>query len=67
MILDERTYASKPAHVRDYLDLYVKEGMALKISHRAYALSLGRIAIEGECEALRTDDRIRALYLGGEI
>jgi branched-chain amino acid transport system ATP-binding protein len=41
--------------------------MALKISHRAYALSLGQVAIEGECETLRNDDRIRALYLGGEI
>lgn len=33
MILDERTYAIKPAHVRDYLDLYVAEGMALQVSH----------------------------------
>jgi hypothetical protein len=33
MILDERTYAIKPAHVRDYLDLYVAEGMTLQISH----------------------------------
>ena len=33
MILDERTYAIKPAHVRDYLDLYEREGMALQISH----------------------------------
>ena len=32
MILDERTYA-KPAHVRDYLNLYVAEGMALQVSH----------------------------------
>lgn len=33
MILDERTYAIKPAHVQDYLNLYVSEGMALQISH----------------------------------
>lgn len=33
MILDERTYAIKPAHVADYLDLYVAEGMELQISH----------------------------------
>jgi hypothetical protein len=33
MILDERTYAIQPAHVRTYLDLYVAEGMALQISH----------------------------------
>ncbi len=33
MILDERTYAIHPAHVKDYLDLYVAEGMELQISH----------------------------------
>ena len=41
--------------------------MALKISHRAYALSLGQVAITGRSSDLRDDDRIRALYLGGEI
>ncbi len=33
MILDERTYAIHPAHVRDYLHIYETEGMALQISH----------------------------------
>ncbi|MBB2205507.1 NIPSNAP family protein [Gluconacetobacter takamatsuzukensis] len=33
MILDERTYAIHPAHVKDYLDLYVAEGMELQVSH----------------------------------
>lgn len=33
MIVDERTYAIHPAHVREYLDLYVREGMELQISH----------------------------------
>ncbi len=33
MILDERSYLIKPEHVRDYLDTYVAEGMALQISH----------------------------------
>jgi NIPSNAP. len=33
MILDERTYAIHPAHVRDYLDLYLAEGMELQVSH----------------------------------
>ncbi|MFW6076833.1 MAG: ABC transporter ATP-binding protein [Hyphomicrobiales bacterium] len=41
--------------------------MALKISHRAYALSLGQVALTGRSSDLRDDDRIRALYLGGEI
>ena len=33
MILDERTYLIWPAHVRDYLQLYEAEGMALQVSH----------------------------------
>ncbi|MGI9307162.1 MAG: ABC transporter ATP-binding protein [Gammaproteobacteria bacterium] len=38
--------------------------MALKISHRAYALSVGEVAIEGDSKTLQNDDRIRRLYLG---
>lgn len=41
--------------------------MALRISHRAYALSQGRVAIHGQSAELRSDDRVRALYLGGEL
>ncbi len=41
--------------------------MALRISHRAYALSQGSVAIHGASAELRDDDRIRALYLGGEL
>jgi hypothetical protein len=33
MILDERTYAIHPAHVREYLAIYEAEGMALQVSH----------------------------------
>ena len=33
MILDERSYLIKPEHVKDYLETYVAEGMALQISH----------------------------------
>ena len=33
MILDERTYLIWPAHLGDYLRLYVEEGMALQVSH----------------------------------
>lgn len=33
MILDERTYAIHPAHVKEYLALYVAEGMALQVGH----------------------------------
>jgi len=41
--------------------------MALRISHRAYALATGKIALSGNSKELLADDRIRALYLGGEI
>jgi hypothetical protein len=33
MILDERTYAIHPQYVKEYLAIYVAEGMALQISH----------------------------------
>ena len=33
MILDERTYTIAPAHFGTYLDLYVREGMAIQTGH----------------------------------
>jgi branched-chain amino acid transport system ATP-binding protein len=41
--------------------------MALRISHRAYALATGSIALSGTSKELLEDDRIKALYLGGEV
>ncbi|GHV41927.1 ABC transporter ATP-binding protein [Synergistales bacterium] len=41
--------------------------MALKISHRAYVLVTGKIAIEGNSEVLRNDERVRHAYLGGSV
>jgi branched-chain amino acid transport system ATP-binding protein len=41
--------------------------MALKISHRAYALSTGSVAISGNSKELYKDDRIQKLYLSGEV
>ena len=41
--------------------------MALSISHRAYALSTGRVAIEGPSKELLADERVKRLYLGGEL
>lgn len=41
--------------------------MALRISQRAYALTTGKIALAGESAELRGDDRVKKLYLGGEI
>jgi len=41
--------------------------MALRISQRAYALQVGRIALSGNSPELLADDRIKELYLGGEV
>ena len=41
--------------------------MALRISQRAYALSTGSIALSGNSAELLTDERVKKLYLGGEL
>jgi branched-chain amino acid transport system ATP-binding protein len=41
--------------------------MALRISHRAYALATGSIALEGPSAVLLRDDRVKSLYLGGDL
>jgi branched-chain amino acid transport system ATP-binding protein len=41
--------------------------MALRISQRAYALSTGSIVLSGNSAELRNDERVKALYLGGEV
>jgi branched-chain amino acid transport system ATP-binding protein len=41
--------------------------MALRISQRAYALSTGSVALSGKSAELLNDDRVKALYLGGEL
>jgi branched-chain amino acid transport system ATP-binding protein len=41
--------------------------MALRISQRAYALTTGKIVLSGNSEELISDDRVKKLYLGGEI
>lgn len=41
--------------------------MALSISDRAYALSTGKIVLEGRSRELMHDDRIKAAYLGGDL
>lgn len=41
--------------------------MALRISQRAYALTTGRVALSGNSADLLNDDRVKSLYLGGEL
>ena len=38
--------------------------LALALAQRAYVLETGRIALAGEAQALRDDDRVRRAYLG---
>ncbi len=41
--------------------------MALRISHRAYALSTGTVALSGASADLVKDERVQHLYLGGDV
>ena len=41
--------------------------MALRISQRAYALTTGSIALSGNSADMLNDERVKALYLGGEV
>jgi branched-chain amino acid transport system ATP-binding protein len=41
--------------------------MALRISSRAYALATGTVALSGNSADLLKDERVKKLYLGGEI
>lgn len=41
--------------------------MALRISSRAYALTTGTVALSGNSAELLNDERVKRLYLGGEI
>ena len=41
--------------------------MALSISQRAYALSTGRVVVQGMSRDLMLDERVQAAYLGGEL
>jgi len=39
--------------------------MAMGIADRAYVLELGKVTLQGAAAALREEDRVRELYLGG--
>ena len=41
--------------------------MALRISHRAYAMVTGAVALEARSEDMLADERVEALYLGGKM
>lgn len=41
--------------------------MALRISNRAFALATGVVALSGKSGNLLTDERVKSLYLGGDL
>ena len=41
--------------------------MALRVSHRAYAMATGSVALSGLSADLAIDERVRHLYLGGDL
>jgi branched-chain amino acid transport system ATP-binding protein len=79
LLLDEPSMGLSPLLVRRVFEMIQaihREGttillveqnakLALAISHRAYVLERGRIALEGPSEELAEDPRVKAAYLGG--
>ena len=79
LLLDEPSLGLAPMVVREFFrivrDLNEKEGLtvlvveqdariALKASQRAYVLEVGRVALTGTSDELRSDESIRRSYLG---
>ena len=78
MMLDEPSLGLSPLLVKTLFDLIRdlhREGlaillveqnthMALATAHRAYVLELGRLVLQGDAQALASDPRMAAAYLG---
>ena len=81
LLLDEPSMGLAPLIVREIFSvvkrlnqagttvLLVEQNsrMALSVSHRAYAMTTGTVALEGKSRDLLQDDRIKSLYLGADI
>ena len=82
MMFDEPSLGLSPKLVKQIFDLVLKinkelgvtvllveqnSRMALRISSRAYALTTGKIALSGASADLVADERIKHLYLGGDL
>ncbi len=80
LLLDEPSMGLSPLLVRQVFDMIEaihREGatillveqnarLALSISHHAYVLEHGRLALEGPSAELARDPRVQAAYLGGQ-
>jgi branched-chain amino acid transport system ATP-binding protein len=78
LLLDEPSMGLSPILVDEIFDiisiinkrgitvLLVEQNafMALQVAHRGYVMETGRIVLSGPSEKLRTDEQVRAAYLG---
>lgn len=81
LVLDEPSLGLAPHVVADtfrLLERLVANGLAiliveqnlamsLRLATRGYVLSNGRVALAGSAEQLRSEDRLREAYLGGDV
>lgn len=79
-IFDEPSLGIAPIIVQEIAQMIVKlnqagatvllveqnANLALKISHRAYIMETGKIGLEGQSQALLSDERVSNIYLGFE-
>ncbi len=78
LLLDEPSAGLAPIVVREIGNIAVKINqsgtsillveqnarLALRLAHRGYVFETGSVVLEGKCEALLNDDRVKRAYLG---
>ncbi|WP_250475614.1 ABC transporter ATP-binding protein [Caballeronia sp. GAFFF1] len=82
LLLDEPSAGLSPRMLAEVFDAIVRlrdtehvgvlmveqnAAQALRISNRAYVLSMGQVALEGHAADLLASDEMRRLYLGGSV
>ncbi|WP_175942953.1 ABC transporter ATP-binding protein [Caballeronia sp. BCC1704] len=82
LLLDEPSAGLSPRMLAEVFDAIVRlrdtervgvlmveqnAAQALRISNRAYVLSMGQVALEGDAADLLVSDEMRRLYLGGSV
>ncbi|SAL51599.1 ABC transporter ATP-binding protein [Caballeronia concitans] len=82
LLLDEPSAGLSPRMLAEVFDAIVRlrdtervgvlmveqnAAQALRISNRAYVLSMGQVALEGDAADLLASDEMRRLYLGGKV
>ncbi|WP_244818165.1 ABC transporter ATP-binding protein [Caballeronia sp. Lep1P3] len=82
LLLDEPSAGLSPRMLSEVFDAIVRlrdtervgvlmveqnAAQALRISNRAYVLSMGQVALEGDAADLLASDDMRRLYLGGSV